>query len=132
MPDENCSSGHQSFQHTPLTDETAGLVGAAELAALGEGCLVNTGRGGVIDEAALRDALVEGRLAGAALDVFAEEPPDPGNTLLSAPNLVTSPHVAGVSDRTQERGLQLAAKLVRAIPGDERPDTAVNPGVYMD
>lgn len=116
--------------HTPLTDETRGFVGAAELDALGEGYLVNTSRGGVVDEAALHEALTSGRLAGAALDVFDEEPPSPDNPLLSAPNLVLSPHVAGVSDRTQRRGLELAAESIRAVLAGERPETVVNPAVY--
>lgn len=116
--------------HTPLTNETLGLVGAAELAALDDGYLVNTGRGGVVDETALREALVDGPLAGAALDVFAAEPPDPDDPLLQAPNLLASPHVAGVSDRTQERGLRLAADAIRSALAGERPDTVVNPAVY--
>lgn len=116
--------------HTPLTDETEGLVGEPELSALGSGYLVNTGRGGVVDEAALRDALVNGPLRGAALDVFAEEPPARDDPLLAAPNLIASPHVAGVSDRTQERGLRLAAESIRAVLDGEQPDTVVNPDVY--
>ena len=116
--------------HTPLTDETRGLVDEGALARLGEGYLVNTGRGGVVDERALHDALVEGDLAGAALDVFEAEPPDPDNPLLGAPNLVLSPHVAGVSDRTQRRGLEIAATSIREVLNGERPDTVVNPAVY--
>lgn len=116
--------------HTPLTDETKGLVAEPELAALGDGYLVNTGRGGVVDNAALHDALVDGSLRGAALDVFAEEPPDPDDPLLTAPNLIASPHVAGVSDRTQERGLRLAADSIRAVLTGERPAPVVNPAVY--
>lgn len=116
--------------HTPLTAETRGLVDEDALARLGEGYLVNTGRGGVVDEGALHEALVEGDLAGAALDVFEEEPPDPDNPLLDAPNLVLSPHVAGVSDRTQRRGLEIAATSIRQVLAGERPDTVVNPAVY--
>lgn len=116
--------------HTPLTEETRGLVDEDALARLGEGYLVNTARGGVVDEEALESALVDGDLAGAALDVFAAEPPDPDNPLLDAPNLVLSPHVAGVSDRTQRRGLELAASSIRAVLAGDRPDTVVNPAVY--
>jgi D-3-phosphoglycerate dehydrogenase len=116
--------------HTPLTEETERLVGTTELEALGDGYLVNTGRGGVVDETALRAALVDGQLAGAALDVFPDEPPAPDDPLLDAPNLLASPHVAGVSDRTQERGLRLAADAIRAVLADDRPDTVVNPAVY--
>lgn len=116
--------------HTPLTTETEGLVGSAELAALDDGYLVNTARGEIIDETALREALVDGHLAGAALDVFATEPPEADHPLLDAPNLLATPHVAGVSDRTQERGLQLAADAIRTALAGERPDTILNPAVY--
>lgn len=116
--------------HTPLTEETRGLVGEPELAALGEGYLVNTSRGGVVEEPALHEALVEGALAGAALDVFGNEPPAPDNPLLDAPNLILSPHVAGVSDRTQRRGLELAAESIRTVLDGGRPDTVANPAVY--
>mgnify|MGYP006276071753 CR=1 FL=1 len=116
--------------HTPLTEETRGLVGEPELDGLGEGYLVNTSRGGVIEESALYDALVDGELAGAALDVFENEPPSPDNPLLDAPNLILSPHVAGVSDRTQRRGLELAAESIRTALDGGRPDTVVNPAVY--
>lgn len=118
--------------HTPLTVETAGLVGTTELARLGDGYLVNTGRGGVVEETALREALIDGQLTGAALDVFENEPPASGDPLLDAPNLLASPHVAGVSDRTQERGLGLAADSIRAVFAGDRPDTVVNPAVYTD
>ncbi len=70
--------------HVPLTEQTRGLIGAAELAAMQRGAyLINTCRGPVVDEAALIDALASGHLAGAGLDVLADEPPDPGNPLLS-------------------------------------------------
>lgn len=116
--------------HTPLTEETSGLVGEGELAAIGDGYLVNTSRGGVVDEAALYDALVDGDLSGAALDVFEDEPPSPENPLLDAPNVVFSPHIAGVSDRTQERGLEFAAESIRAVLSGKQPETVVNPTVY--
>ena len=116
--------------HTPLTEETRGLVGDPELDGLGEGYLVNTSRGGVIEESALYDALVDGELAGAALDVFENEPPSPDNPLLDAPNLILRPHVAGGSDRTQRRGLELAAESIRTALDGGRPDTVVNPAVY--
>lgn len=116
--------------HTPLNEGTEEFIGEEELAALGNGYFVNTSRGGVVDEAALYDALVDGNLSGAALDVFDCEPPSPEDPLLDAPNVVFSPHVAGVSDRTQRRGLEIAAESIRAVLSGERPETVVNQAVY--
>lgn len=80
----------------PLTDETRHVVGEREFAATKAGAwLVNVGRGGVVDEAALLDALRAGRLAGACLDVFEQEPLPPDHPLWSQPNVIVTPHVAG-------------------------------------
>jgi D-3-phosphoglycerate dehydrogenase len=85
--------------HVPLTEGTRHLIGAAELAAMRPGALlVNDSRGGTVDEAALVDALADGRLAGAALDVFEREPLPADSPLRSAPNLLLSSHTAGYSD----------------------------------
>jgi phosphoglycerate dehydrogenase-like enzyme len=84
--------------HLPLLPETTRLLGAAQFAQMRSGALlVNVSRGGLIDEDALADALHAGRIAGAALDVFAKEPPPPGARILGAPNTVLSPHVAWFS-----------------------------------
>ncbi|MDX6535869.1 MAG: hypothetical protein QOD37_210 [Gaiellales bacterium] len=84
--------------HLPLLPETARLLGAAQFAQMRPGALlVNVSRGGLIDEEALADALHAGRIGGAALDVFANEPPAPGARILEAPNTVLSPHVAWFS-----------------------------------
>jgi phosphoglycerate dehydrogenase-like enzyme len=83
------------FMALPLTPETRSLVGRAELAALPRHArLVNVGRGGTVDEAALLEALAAGRLAGAALDVLEEEPPSPGFAGWAEPRLIVTPHVA--------------------------------------
>lgn len=88
--------------HAPKTDRP--VIGAAELAAMKRtAILVNTARGGVVDEAALVAALAEGRLAGAGLDVFAEEPPAPDNPLLAMDRVVLSPHIAGLTAECAER-----------------------------
>ncbi len=88
--------------HAPRGD--APLIGAAELAAMRPSAvLVNTARGGVVDEAALIAALREGRLAAAGLDVFEEEPPAPDNPLLAMDQVVLSPHIAGVTAEGAER-----------------------------
>jgi phosphoglycerate dehydrogenase-like enzyme len=92
----------------PLTAETRRLIGAAELARLPRGSyLVNVGRGALLDEAALVDALGSGRLGGAALDVFGEEPLPANSPLWSAPNLIVTPHAATHTEATDERSLEI-------------------------
>lgn len=86
--------------HCPLNDATRGMIGAAELAVMKPGAvLVNTARGGLVDEAALAGALRAGRIGGAATDVLSAEPPRDGNPLLAPdiPNLIVTPHVAWAS-----------------------------------
>jgi D-3-phosphoglycerate dehydrogenase len=84
--------------HCPLTEETRGLIGRRELALMKKGAfLINTARGPLVDELALVDALRGGRLAGAGLDTFAAEPIAAGNPLLDLPNVILTPHVAGVT-----------------------------------
>lgn len=114
--------------HTPLTAQTRHLIGTAELALLKPGAwLVDTSRGGIVDPAALHRALAEGRLAGAALDVFEPEPPPLDAPLLHLPNVVVSPHCAGIT-RAAYRRLALAAAndIERALRG-ERPLGLVGP-----
>lgn len=106
--------------HVPLNDETQGLIGAASLALMKPGAiLVNTARGGLVDEAALVAALSSGRLGAAGLDVFAEEPPATSNPLLSLPNVVASPHLAWLTQETLERCLALAVENVRRLAAGE-------------
>jgi D-3-phosphoglycerate dehydrogenase / 2-oxoglutarate reductase len=101
--------------HVPLTGETRGLIGQSELAAMRPGALlVNTSRGAVVDDGAVLAALRLGRLAGAALDVLAREPP-PVAPL--APNLVVTPHAAYYSAASEERAYRLAVARVREILG---------------
>jgi D-3-phosphoglycerate dehydrogenase len=88
--------------HVPKTDRP--VIGAAELAAMRPGAiLVNTARGGVVDEAALVAALSAGRLAAAGLDVFEAEPPPPGHPLLAMDQVILSPHIAGLTAECAER-----------------------------
>lgn len=99
--------------HVPLLDSTRGLFGAARLAALKPGAVVvNTSRGGVIDEVALAQALRGGRLGGAALDVFDAEPLPAAPHFQDCPNLVLTPHVAGVTRESNERVSHLIADRV--------------------
>lgn len=87
--------------HVPHTAETEGLIGRPELALLRpHAILVNTARGGVLDEEALVEALQHGRLAGVALDVFREEPLPPNHPLTRLPNVVLTPHIGGVRIET--------------------------------
>ncbi len=116
--------------HAPLTEETRGMIGADELAAMEDGYLINAARGGVVDETALAEAVDAGTLAGVALDVMAEEPPAPDDPLLTAPDVLVTPHVAGVTDGYLERGAVLAAEKVRAVIDGEMPNTVVNPELF--
>lgn len=102
--------------HVPLTSETEKLVDARRLAAMKAGAvLVNTARGGLVDEPALIEALRSGRLRAAGLDVFAEEPIAAGNPLLSLPNVVVMPHVAWLTPETLERSLGIAYENCRRV-----------------
>jgi len=99
--------------HVPLNDETRGLIGEPALARMKPGAfVVNVSRGGVIDETALAAALVEGKIAGAGLDVFETEPLAANSPLLSAPNLVLTPHL-GAS--TQEAQVQVALEVATSL-----------------
>jgi D-3-phosphoglycerate dehydrogenase len=101
--------------HARLTPETAGMVGAAELARLPRGAvLVNTARGGLLDYAAVVDALESGHLGAAAFDVFDAEPLPADSRLRNAPRVVLTPHLAGATRETASRAASLAAEAVAA------------------
>ena len=112
--------------HTPLTPETEGLIGEAELARLEGGYLINCARGGVIDEEALAAAVDDGLLAGAALDVFAEEPVSPDNPLLSVENVIVTPHLGASTEAAQESVATSIADQIRAAFADEPVINALN------
>lgn len=98
----------------PATPETRGLIGAAELAALKPTAfLVHLARGGVIDQGALINALQEKKIAGAALDVFAEEPLSPINPLWKMPNVIVSPHIGGMSAYYNQRAIDLFSENIK-------------------
>ena len=99
--------------HVPLTNETTNLIDARRLALMKrDAILINTARGGVVDEAALAQALRDGRLGGAALDVFATEPMLAGSLLADAPNVILTPHIGGVTRESNERVSSLIAERV--------------------
>lgn len=112
--------------HTPLTDETRHLIGAEELARMKPtAVLVNTSRGPVVDEAALAEALAEGRIFAAGLDVYEEEP-KVHQKLLELENAVLAPHIGSASVETRERMAALAAENVVAVLSGEEPKTPVD------
>jgi (S)-sulfolactate dehydrogenase len=99
--------------HIPLTPETRGLLGRERLSTMKrDAVVINTARGGIIDEAALATMLREGRLGGAALDVFDNEPLAAGSPLVGAPRLLLTPHIAGVTVEANERVSALIAERV--------------------
>jgi (S)-sulfolactate dehydrogenase len=102
--------------HVPLTDATRGLMDPARIARMKPGAvLINTARGGIVNEPALADALREGRLAGAALDVFDREPLPAGSPLAGTPNLILTPHIGGVTRESNTRVSTLIAQKVGAF-----------------
>lgn len=112
--------------HTPLTDATRNLVDAAKIAHMRDGAvLINCGRGGVVDEGALLEALEGGKLAGAGLDVFAQEPPV-DYQLASHPKVVATPHVGAQTREAQVRVATDTAKMVLAALRGSLAITAVN------
>jgi glyoxylate reductase len=112
--------------HTPLTDETHHLIGATELGRMKpEAVLINTSRGPVVDEAALADALAEGRIFAAGLDVYEKEP-EVHPKLLELENAVLAPHIGSASVETRDRMAVLAAENIVAVLSGEEPKTPVN------
>jgi D-3-phosphoglycerate dehydrogenase / 2-oxoglutarate reductase len=113
--------------HLPKTPETLGLIGEAELRTVKPNLIVvNAARGGLIDEKALADALAEGRVRGAGIDVYLSEPPGADNPLLSAPNVVHTPHLGASTTEAQDKaGTAVARSVKLALRGEFVPD-AVN------
>lgn len=114
--------------HLPRTPETVGAIGAAELAAMRPTAyLVNAARGGLVDEAALAEALAAGRIAGAGLDTFDSEPPVSGHPLLGLENVILSPHTAGLTEECAARmGTAAAQNALDGIDGRLNPELVVN------
>jgi D-3-phosphoglycerate dehydrogenase len=112
--------------HTPLTSETANMIGEAELAQLEGGYVINCARGGIVDEPALAEAVADGVLAGAAVDVFADEPVSPDNPLLGVEDVIVTPHLGASTEAAQENVATSTAEQVLAAFEDEPVVNALN------
>jgi phosphoglycerate dehydrogenase-like enzyme len=116
--------------HVPLTDSTRNMIGADELSSMKSGAyLINVGRGNLVDEAALADALRKQVIAGAATDVFAEEPPSAADPLLQVQedNILYSPHMAGVSVESARRIMTMSVENIGRVLAGQDPLYVVNP-----
>ncbi len=112
--DELFSSSDYITLHVPMTDDTKHLVGREKLSLMKKGSfLINTSRGGVVDEESLATALAEGRVGGAALDVFEKEPPS--GPILSAPNTILTPHIGGQTEEAQTDAIAVIGSKVLAF-----------------
>jgi phosphoglycerate dehydrogenase-like enzyme len=113
--------------HLPLTDRTRGVLDAARLASMKpRALLINTARGELVDELALAEALTEGRIGGAGIDVFGREPLDPRHPLRRSPNVLLTPHLAGQTLEAMERMVEaLHENLARVERGEEPRDRVV-------
>lgn len=120
--------------HCPKTPETVGMFNAARLNLMKPTAyLVNTARGGIIDEADLHQALVDKKIAGAGLDVFLEEPINLDNPLLQLDNVITSPHMAGVTREALSRmGVNAVKNILSVFDGKPNVENAVNKEIFED
>lgn len=119
--------------HAPLMPETRHMIGAEQFALMKPSAiLVNTSRGGLIDEAALCQALADRRIAGAALDVFAQEPLPADHPFMRLDNVICTPHVGGQTDEALVRMAVCAAECILRVLRGERPDYVVNPEVLQN
>lgn len=114
--------------HCPKSPETVNLMGKAQFAAMKPTAhVINTARGGMVDEGALYDALTSGAIAGAGIDVFASEPPKPEHPLFQLDNIIVSPHSAGVTEQSILRmASQTAENVLNVLDGKPNPDTVIN------
>ncbi len=117
--------------HCPKTAETTGMFGGEQLRRMKPGAyLVNTARGGIVDEAALHEALTSGHLAGAGLDVFDAEPPLTSNPLFALETVILAPHVAGVTTESYAAmAVAVARNMLSVLDGTPERENVVNPEV---
>jgi D-3-phosphoglycerate dehydrogenase len=126
--DELLESSQIVSLHARLTDDTSGIIGREEISHMPPGSiLLNTARGGLLDYEALCDALESGHLGAAALDVYEEEPLPKGSRLFDAPRLILSPHIAGATKETAQRGARIAAEEVGRFVRGETLVNMTNP-----
>lgn len=117
--------------HIPLTEQTRNLIAKEQLASMKKTSLIiNCGRGGIINEEDLVEALKSGTIAGAGIDVFTTEPPTPDNPLFQAPNLILSPHAAALSRESVIRMAQMCVKGCLAVCRGEKWKYVADPSVY--
>lgn len=117
--------------HIPLTEASRNLMNASTLGLMKRGSyLVNTARGGLVDQAALLAALESGHLRGAGLDVFPSEPPDPNSALLQRDDVIATPHIAGATPASKDRLWSTAIQQALQVLRGERPAGLVNPEVW--
>ena len=117
--------------HVPLTDATTGMFDAAAFRLMqSQAIFINTARGGIVDQPALRSALVTGEIAAAALDVTEPEPLPPDDPLLETPNLLVVPHLGSATERTRERMAALAVDGLLAALTGRRPEQLVNAAAW--
>jgi len=117
--------------HMPFNEETRGIFGREMFAKMKpEGVLINTARGGVVDEEAMIDALKDDRIGGAGLDVYGKEPPDPDNPLLKFENVVATPHLSSFTDDGKRKmGVMVVQGVLDVLNGKE-PECMVNRDIW--
>jgi D-3-phosphoglycerate dehydrogenase len=117
--------------HCPSTDETRGMLGAKEFEKMKKSAiLINTARASITDEYALRDALTNGTIAGAGLDVFSMEPVDCDNEFLELDNVTVMPHMGGNTGETVRRQSESIVASIIAFLKGEKPPNIMNPEVF--
>ncbi|MER3521466.1 MAG: phosphoglycerate dehydrogenase, partial [Acidimicrobiia bacterium] len=125
--EELCERADVITVHLPKTKETVGLINKERIASMKPSVrIVNTARGEIVDEEALATALYEGRIAGAAVDVYSREPPPPDHPLLGAPNTVLTPHLGATTAEAQDKAGKAVAEQVVAVLRGELVPFAVN------
>jgi D-3-phosphoglycerate dehydrogenase len=119
--------------HTPLNDDTRGMIGAAEIERMKPGVrLINCARGGIIDEAALANAIKSGKVAGCAIDVYTEEPPQ-GNPLIGLPRVVCTPHLGALTAEAQQNvAEQVAHQICEVLAGGPARNAVNMPMIEAD